>query len=272
MALYLVEKEDASGRNDIEGVKAIVLEADDEATAKELAAARVEGDSAWSAATVTEIAAGVAADFEGFTYRLKIGPDPTGSEYKNIIDLSETVAAGVEGAQAAVIVAGGTGYDVGDILEVQGGTSTAPARLEVTSETGNVIDGIKVIDPGQYSETPADPVAVTGGNGNDDATFNITWEESTPVVAGGALVEALNAELAIAGAKFEPATLLLTAAAGSGVDDLGDHTLVLEVTSPDAVRPLTVLVGTITDKGLATDDLSVELVVPTAVPAIMRAL
>jgi hypothetical protein len=81
-------------------------------------------------------------------------------------------------AIAVAINAGGTGYTVGDILTVSGGTvvSGLVLTLEVTSETGGVIDGIRIFDCGAYSSNPGNPVAVTGGTGGDDATFNMTFE------------------------------------------------------------------------------------------------
>lgn len=80
-------------------------------------------------------------------------------------------------AIAVAINAGGTGYTVGDILTVSGGTvvSSLTLTLEVTSVAAGVIDGIRIFDCGAYSSNPANPVAVTGGTGNDDATFNMTF-------------------------------------------------------------------------------------------------
>jgi len=74
----------------------------------------------------------------------------------------------------ATIVGGGTGYEVDDILTVVGGDGKVAATLKVTSETGKVIDGIAVENEGAYSTVPTNPVSVTGGSGNDDATFNLT--------------------------------------------------------------------------------------------------
>jgi len=80
-------------------------------------------------------------------------------------------------AIAVAINAGGTGYTVGDILTVGGGTvvSGLTVTLEVTSVAAGVIDGVRVFDCGAYSSNPANPVAVTGGTGADDATFNLTF-------------------------------------------------------------------------------------------------
>ena len=41
----------------------------------------------------------------------------------------------------AAIQAGGTGYKVGDILTVKGGTFTTPATIQVTHVTAGVVDG-----------------------------------------------------------------------------------------------------------------------------------
>ena len=81
-------------------------------------------------------------------------------------------------AIAVAVNAGGTGYTVGDILTVSGGTvvSSLILTLEVTSVSGGVVDGIRIFDCGAYSSNPGNPVAVTGGTGGDDATFDMTFE------------------------------------------------------------------------------------------------
>src|SRR5207248_2064939 len=75
-------------------------------------------------------------------------------------------------AASASVVAGGGGYDVGDILTVTGGTGTA-ARLEVTAvNDGGSITGVSVNTAGSYSGNPASSVSVTGGAGAG-AAFNL---------------------------------------------------------------------------------------------------
>lgn len=83
-------------------------------------------------------------------------------------------AAAAKEITGASIVSGGTGYEVDDILTVVGGDGLVAATLRVTSETGNVIDGIAVENEGAYTTIPTNPVSVVGGSGNDDATFNLT--------------------------------------------------------------------------------------------------
>lgn len=74
--------------------------------------------------------------------------------------------------QSVSIANGGTGYAVSDTLTVQGGTGTA-ATLTVDSVSGGVITGVSINAAGSYSSNPPTPASVTGGTGNDDATFNL---------------------------------------------------------------------------------------------------
>lgn len=89
------------------------------------------------------------------------------------------VATGVSIVDTVVIAGGGTGYAVEDILTVSGGTFGEAARLEVTAVAAGVITGVQLIDAGTYdaSDTPTSPVSVTGGSGNDDATFTLTFQD-----------------------------------------------------------------------------------------------
>ena len=75
-----------------------------------------------------------------------------------------------------VVANGGTGYALDDILTVSTGTSTEAIRLIVTGEAGGVISAVEPVDAGNYTVIPANPVSVTGGTGNDDATFNLTFQ------------------------------------------------------------------------------------------------
>ena len=72
------------------------------------------------------------------------------------------------------IVSGGTGYAVDDVITVSGGTGTA-CQLKVTSVSSGVITGVDIDVAGEYTSQPSNPVSVTGGSGNDDATFNLTF-------------------------------------------------------------------------------------------------
>jgi hypothetical protein len=75
---------------------------------------------------------------------------------------------------SVAVNAGGTGYVVGDVLTVQGGTYAVQAVLRVTSVSAGAVTGVSVQEEGNYSVTPTNPAAVTGGSGSG-ATFTITW-------------------------------------------------------------------------------------------------
>jgi hypothetical protein len=62
----------------------------------------------------------------------------------------------------------GTGYTIGEVLTLSGGTGT-PARVAITDTGagGSLIpEGLVILDPGVYSAFPANPVSVTGGSGS----------------------------------------------------------------------------------------------------------
>jgi len=94
-------------------------------------------------------------------------------------------------ATAAVIGAGkgGTGYTVGDVLTVQGGTGTA-ATLTVTTVSGGAITFLAVTTAGNYSAVPTNytgDVTVTGGTGTG-ATPTLTWAMDQLALLGGEVV------------------------------------------------------------------------------------
>ena len=74
------------------------------------------------------------------------------------------------------LVAGGTGYPADDELTVVGGTGTA-ATIKVLTVNAGVIETAEILTVGSYTAEPTNAVAVTGGTGNNDATFNLTWNE-----------------------------------------------------------------------------------------------
>jgi hypothetical protein len=79
-------------------------------------------------------------------------------------------------AVSATVVAGGTGYAVGNTLTVVGGLGQLDTELTVTTiGGGGVITGITISNAGQYTEIPTNPVSVTGGAGSA-ATFTLTFD------------------------------------------------------------------------------------------------
>jgi hypothetical protein len=120
----------------------------------------------------------------------------SGSNYTGVPAVVFTTPTGHTGSGATAaasmgldsisnITNGGTGYTVGDLLTLSGGTSTTAGMLQVTSVSGGVITGAVISVAGTYTSLPTNPVAVTGGTGSG-ATFSLLWKiASVAVTAGG---------------------------------------------------------------------------------------
>ena len=77
--------------------------------------------------------------------------------------------------QSAVVVNGGSGYAVNDILKVLGGEFYPAALLKVSTVAVDVVTAVTIESAGQYLKDPVDPVttrALTGSGSG--ATFNLT--------------------------------------------------------------------------------------------------
>jgi len=86
------------------------------------------------------------------------------------------------GAKTVVVVAGGTGYVVKDLVTVTytDGTVVRNTICRVTSVAAGVVTGIELADPGTFSTNPTALTALATaklfGAGNDDLTVTITLE------------------------------------------------------------------------------------------------
>jgi len=91
-----------------------------------------------------------------------------------------TTAGGVQATASAfmaisnyVLTGGGTGYNVGDVLSVVGGTYTSALQFTVATVSSGVIQTVTTGPSfGIYSALPTNPVSVTGGTGSG-ATFTL---------------------------------------------------------------------------------------------------
>ena len=83
----------------------------------------------------------------------------------------------------AAVYSGGSGYTVGDVLTVDGGTPTTAAQLTVTEVSSGAIISASVSTAGSYGFglTPNNPVFVTGGTGSD-ARFVLKYSAYGPNV------------------------------------------------------------------------------------------
>lgn len=93
---------------------------------------------------------------------------------------SKPLMSGVDPQEAAAFevdltLSIGSGYVVGDTLDVVGGIGQVTTELTVSSVNGSGgVTGIGISNAGQYTEIPSNPVSVTGGAGSD-ATFDLTY-------------------------------------------------------------------------------------------------
>ena len=85
-------------------------------------------------------------------------------------------------AVSATVPAGGSGYIMGDILEVQGGSSRQPAKFSVATLSGSAVATVTLFESGGvYSSTPSNPAATKGIGpstfaGDDLATLTVTYQ------------------------------------------------------------------------------------------------
>ena len=88
--------------------------------------------------------------------------------------VSAAAAAGVSTASAAAVSAGGSGYVVGDLLRVSGGTGTATTLMVTAASTG-VVTSASVVSAGAYTAAPGNPASTVALSGvGTGATFNLT--------------------------------------------------------------------------------------------------
>lgn len=79
-----------------------------------------------------------------------------------------------EALASAAVAAGGTGYTVGDILTIDGGTFSRPATVRVATAPSGVVGTVTVEDWGDYTTAPSNPASTTGGTGSG-CTLNLTF-------------------------------------------------------------------------------------------------
>jgi hypothetical protein len=132
-----------------------------------------------------------------------------------------TASVAVMYFRAVAIQSGGTGYTVGDVLSIVGGTPTgATATATVSTVSSGVITGISVTTGSNYSVLPSNPVSVTGGTGTG-ATLNLSWGvvSFTITAAGSGYVE--QPTVTFSGGGGSGAAAYATVGAGSIIRALG---------------------------------------------------
>jgi hypothetical protein len=104
------------------------------------------------------------------------------TSFPSVAISTPTTAGGVQATASvtrmfnggATIASGGTGYTVGDVLTVVGGTPTSvAASYTVAAVSAGVVTSVTATIRA-YDALPTNPVSLTGGTGTG-ATLNLTW-------------------------------------------------------------------------------------------------
>jgi hypothetical protein len=150
-----------------------------------------------------------------------------------------TAAPSVMIANAATIAAGGTGYTVGNVVTLSGGTPIVAATFTVTAVSGGVVTAVTSTNFGTYSVLPSNPVSTTGGTGSG-LTLNVTWAVGTTFTitnAGSGYVE--QPTVSFSGGGGSGAAAYATVGAGSVIRSLGStgtQSLSFNVPSGEVLR------------------------------------
>ena len=105
------------------------------------------------------------------------------TSFPSITISAPTTAGGVQATAsntymqnlAATIQSGGTGYTVGDVLTMVGGTPVAGGgTFTVATVSSGVVTSVTILTFANYSALPTNPVSTTGGTGTG-CTLNVTY-------------------------------------------------------------------------------------------------
>jgi len=98
--------------------------------------------------------------------------------------LQNTSFGGLPTLGSYTLFDGGSGYVVGDILQLDAGSGTpvSNAQFRVSAEAGTVITALDLIDGGSYIQTPTiDPVDLLGGSGSGAQLTALVFENGSSV-------------------------------------------------------------------------------------------
>jgi len=156
----------------------------------------------------------------------------TATSYKNLLAKLVEFAKANNVQSITSVDAGGTGWAVGDIADISGGTSTTTAQIEVTAESAGVVTAVRVFTGGAYSVNPGlTQTSLTGGAGGTGLDVTITmqsagWTErvnravdsvATAVVNAGGSSYSVNDTANISGGTVLRGAIVKITAVSAGV-------------------------------------------------------
>lgn len=127
----------------------------------------------------------------------------TASDYRDLLNQLTDIVTGQSLSSIDSVQSGGSGYAVGDILQLSGGTSTVAATIEVTAISGSAVTAAIIKNYGGYSSPPGDPVSTTALTGaGTGATFNLTFATNGWSILRDAPQEAVSATIGAGGSGY----------------------------------------------------------------------
>ena len=79
-----------------------------------------------------------------------------------------------------VVASGGTGYALNDTITVQGGVyGTSPAVYTVSAISGSAVTGLTLVDSGNYTSIPSNPVSTSTTGSGSGLTLTLTFGTGT---------------------------------------------------------------------------------------------
>ena len=278
MPAFLVQYPSRGGLTLPEGANSFVVFASNAANARAMVAGHFTGDQnaliLSADMAVTEVVVADEDEMSGYTLVInQIGA--AAGDYGQIVTPADTHFA----IGSVAINDGGTAtYVVDEILGALGGTVTETGReatFRVTSVNTGVIDGIELVDPGDYLVLPSLTAnAVTGGGGTVALMDLTAAAKGSWFDLAGRAVTLLNLQSDIAGAEVDfseggAGTRLFTCS--DITDAFGDGTLTFELQKNGSA--LAQLVSTLVDEGIAGAVLTAAIAAePFAAAQILAAL
>lgn len=114
----------------------------------------------------------------------------TATNYQTLLRALVNIATSNH-ADTATVGAGGSGYAVGDIIKVSGGTFTYQATFKVLTISGSAVATVAVYEGGAYTVNPTNPAATTAVTGvGTGCTLNLSlsatgWTAVRDTTPGG---------------------------------------------------------------------------------------